>query len=135
MNAIVAPSRGPPETAGMQGKCLAVRGPCPLGAAMESSAFFFLCSREKYCPNGGMALRRQLAVGAVIAPSVPLSDRQNRVANPQTSGGAGIDAHRDGDGLVCLRGRLGDLVRLSDGGDGGRAFAPWRPLGLSNSAW
>src|SRR6266545_7020457 len=29
--------------------------------------------------------------------------------------------------LFVRRGRLGDLVCLGDGGDGGRAFAPWRP--------
>jgi hypothetical protein len=52
MVAIMAHSGGPMKTGGLQGKVDGVRGPRPLGAGMDSSAFH---GENKYCHNGGMA--------------------------------------------------------------------------------
>jgi hypothetical protein len=45
-----------PEMAALQGKSLRVRDPYPLGAGMDSTAFFH--TRKKYCHDGGIAFAR-----------------------------------------------------------------------------
>jgi hypothetical protein len=53
----LGPHCGSQEAASLQGKAAESGGPCPLGAAMDSSAF---SEHAKYCHNGGMALRPPL---------------------------------------------------------------------------
>jgi hypothetical protein len=148
MKAHHGPSPWSPERAVMQGKSRAVRDPCPLGAAMDSSASVharevlpqrgafalhhgvglpgvhhrdhgpfrrspensgfaggkatgsggsvpfggsnglvcLLETREKYCHNGGMALRGQVGMGAVIAPFDPITVPLPETKNPCKSG-------------------------------------------------
>jgi hypothetical protein len=56
MNRIIAPFAAPQKVPGLQGKSRRVGGPCPLGAAMDSSAF---THTTKYCHNGGLAFAHQ----------------------------------------------------------------------------
>ena len=63
--AIMAPSGGPLKMAGLQGKRRRVGGPCPLGAAMDTSGL--ASRRAKYCHNEGMALAPHQAVATEIA--------------------------------------------------------------------
>jgi hypothetical protein len=59
---------------------------------------------EKYCPNGGMALRRQLAVGAVIALFRPASlIAKTAWLSPKHLGVRESMPFADGNGLVSLR--------------------------------
>jgi hypothetical protein len=52
--AIMAPSGGPPKTAGLQGKSRRVRGSVPFGGS-NGLVWLFFSRRNKYCHNGGMA--------------------------------------------------------------------------------
>jgi hypothetical protein len=53
-----------------RGKGAGSGGPCPLGAAMRSSAFS-LCRRQKYCHNGGTAFADGLGWGRRWCPLRP----------------------------------------------------------------
>jgi len=66
--AIMAPFGGPLKMADLQGKSRRVRGSVPFGGR---NGLVCLLRREKYCHNGGMALRAQVGMGAVIAPFRP----------------------------------------------------------------
>jgi hypothetical protein len=75
----MAPSGGPLKRVVCRGKAEGFEGPCPLGAAKDSSAFFSAYS-SKYCHNGGMALRTGFSPERDhrTPPSHPVA-RKNRV--------------------------------------------------------
>ena len=111
------PARGPrrrswfpprsPKMAGLQGKSRRVRGPCPLGAGMDSSGGF--SSSREVLPQGGHDLRRQLSrEGAARQLGVhdrhlwPSSAPQEVAALQEKCSMPRADAFGCAHGLVCL---------------------------------
>jgi hypothetical protein len=99
------PFRRSLETAGLQGKYRRVRGPCPLGAATDSSAFW-PSRREKYWPNGAYP-----SVGSPYHPRLWLNAPEGRrpAARNQRLLDRGeemlVAIERDRDGGVAEAGR------------------------------
>jgi hypothetical protein len=91
--AVMAPSGGPLKTACLQGKKFTGSGgPCPLGAAMDSSAYF--CRRDKYCHNGGMAFAHYHGVGLPgVHDGRALSYRRLPAFSPAQGADCGVDQY------------------------------------------
>ena len=109
--AIMAPFGGPLKRLVCREKPKGFEGPCPLGAAKDSSAFFSAYS-SKYCHNGGMALRTGFSPERDHrTPFAPCCAQKPR--RQAESGRKGAITHLlwGGDGLLCLR-RLVALIHL-----------------------
>jgi hypothetical protein len=99
MSGIMAPIVVPKKPPVCRGKAAGSGGPCPLGAAMDSSAF---ADAEKYCHNGGLAFAHQStappgqitgaqivwSAGAIITVVAPIAAPKNARFAGITAGGA-----------------------------------------------
>jgi hypothetical protein len=102
--AIMAPLAVPLKLLFRRGNAAGSRGPCPLGAAMDSSALE-LSHRAKYCHNGGLAFAHQHGSGWL---GVQEGDYGPFRRSPETRGLQGKMAQSPGSvpfgdrhGLVC----------------------------------
>jgi hypothetical protein len=121
MNGIMAPWWSPQKWPFCRGKMLQVPGPCPLGAAMDSSAFLTAARStattgaytREVLPQRGHDLRRQLSRegaarnwGSMSAPHGPRlgTPRKCRLQEKSTTpeGAAPLGAQMGSSGFACL---------------------------------